>query len=101
MDRIYCIGDGDTVNALSLGGMEGIIADTDLAGDVLREVAAREDAALVLVTAGCAEGHDGFIAEHNLEKGRPIICEIPGVNDREGFRTSLLRYVTEALGVSL
>ena len=65
------------------------------------QVESREDAALILVTGGCAEGHDAFITEHNLEKGRPIICEIPGINDREGFRTSLLRYVTEALGVSL
>ncbi len=101
MDRIYCIGDEDTVSAMSLGDVEGIIVDVSGAGEVLKEIIAREDAALVLITAGCAAGLDAFIGKHNLEKGRPLICEMPGIHDEEGFRNPLLRYVTEALGVSL
>jgi len=101
MDRIYCIGDRDTVSALSLGDIEGLVVDEAEASGVLQDLISRDNAALIIITAGCSLAAGDMVAKHNLEKGRPFICEIPGIHDEEGFRTSLLRYVTEALGVSL
>jgi len=101
MERIYCIGDPDTVAAMTLCDIEGVVAEEEDAAAVLKTVLMMEDAALVIITAGCSLGAGEMVARHNLEKGSPFICEIPGLHDEEGFRTSLLRYVTEALGVSL
>ena len=31
----------------------------------------------------------------------PVIIEIPGIDDTEGFRKSAMGYISEALGISL
>jgi hypothetical protein len=42
-----------------------------------------------------------MIKKNNLESGRKVIIEIPGIDDTAGFSKSLTSYITEALGVAL
>jgi hypothetical protein len=41
------------------------------------------------------------LLEINLTRPSPVIIEIPGIDDQEGFRRSAVGYISEALAFSL
>lgn len=101
MQRVYVIGDIHTLSAFRLAGVEGVVAGAAEAGSHLREIAAREDGAVVIITREVAEGNEEAIREINERSLLPVVVEIPGIMDPRGFDTSALRSVIEALGVSI
>ncbi len=101
MDKIYIIGDMDTVSAFRLSGLEGAVASPDVAAAKLEEIIGKRDAGIVLVTNNLAETLQARITDINLNMPNPVIIEIPGIDDAEGFHRSAMSYIAEALGVSL
>ncbi|MBP7737724.1 MAG: V-type ATP synthase subunit F [Spirochaetes bacterium] len=101
MEKIVVIGDIHTVTAFRLGGVEGVVSSP---GAVKEDIAAainRPDAAIVLVTRELADHAGDAIGDCNLNMVKPVIVEIPGINDQRGFGRSIMSYITEALGISI
>ena len=101
MEKIYIIGDMHTVSAFRLAGVEGIVSKNDDAAQRLNEIIGKKDAGIVFITNELADGLADRITEINLSLPSPVVIEIPGIDDREGFRGSVMAYVSEALGISL
>ncbi|HPI90964.1 MAG TPA: V-type ATP synthase subunit F [Spirochaetota bacterium] len=101
MEKIYIIGDIHTVTAFRLGGVEGAVSSTATVRDELDAVMRTGKAGIILITRELADAAEDMIERCNLEIARPIIVEIPGINDRRGFGKSIMSYITEALGISV
>jgi vacuolar-type H+-ATPase subunit F/Vma7 len=101
MEKIYIIGDMHTVSAFRLSGVEGVVSGPDEAPAKLEEIIGKGDAGIVLVTNDLAEGLQARITEINLNMPSPVVLEIPGIDDTQGFRRSVMGYIGEALGISL
>lgn len=101
MEKIYVLGDLHTVSAFRLAGVEGRSADPDNAAAGLETLALRPDAAIVLITNDLARNLRERIIEINLKRPKPVILEIPGIDDELGFRRSAVGYISEALGIAL
>lgn len=101
MDRVYLIGDVQTVNAFRICGIEGYRADAGSAHSVLKALLEKDDTAVIIITRECAVQLADIIRRANMESFRRVIIEIPGIDDSGGFGKSLTGYITEALGVAL
>ncbi len=101
MGKIYIIGDMHTVSAFRLSGVEGVVAGPDNASARLEEIIGKKDAGIVLVTNDLSLDLQARIREINLNMPSPVVIEIPGIDDPEGFRKSAMSYISEALGISL
>lgn len=99
--KIFIIGDIDTVSAFRLSGVEGVIADTENVPERLEEVLRGGAAGIVMVTSELAEDLQERISQVNLAMEGPVVIEIPGIDETEGFRRSVVGYIAEALGISL
>ncbi len=95
------IGDMHTVSAFRLAGAEGVVSGPDDAETRLNEVAGYKNAGIILITNELALGLEERITQINLNLPSPVIIEIPGIDDREGFRRSTMSYVSEALGIAM
>ena len=101
MEKIYILGDMDTVSAFRLAGIYGVVATDDRASVALEEILRKNDAGIVLITNELARKMDDRVTEINLTLPSPVVIAIPGLDDTEGFRRSAMGYVSEALGISL
>jgi vacuolar-type H+-ATPase subunit F/Vma7 len=101
MKKIYIIGDMHTVSAFRLSGVEGVVSGPDEAPAKLEEIIGKRDAGIVLVTNYLAEDLQARITQINLNMPSPVVLEIPGIDDTQHFRRSLMGYIAEALGISL
>jgi vacuolar-type H+-ATPase subunit F/Vma7 len=101
MEKIYIIGDMHTVSAFRLSGVEGVVAGPDNASARLEEIIGKKDAGIVLMTNDITDDLQTRIREINLDMPSPVVIEIPGIDDTEGFRRSAMSYISEALGISL
>ncbi|MBW2558385.1 MAG: V-type ATP synthase subunit F [Deltaproteobacteria bacterium] len=101
MKKIYIIGDMDTVSAFRLSGVEGVIAARDDAPSLLEEVIKKGTAGIVIMTSELAEDLQERIAQVNLAMEGPVVIEIPGIDETDGPRRSVVGYIAEALGISL
>jgi len=101
MKKIYLIGDLHTVSAFGLSGVEGVVADRDLARSELEEVIGKGDAGIVVITNELAYGLQARIAEINVAGSGPVVIELPGIDDTEASIRSAVSYIAEALGIAL
>jgi len=101
MKEIYVIGDMDTVSALRLSGVGGVIADRDNASSRFEEVIQKKEAGIVMMTSDLTGDLQERITQVNLAVDGPVVIEIPGIDEAEGFRKSVVGYIAEALGISL
>ncbi|MGV8073546.1 MAG: V-type ATP synthase subunit F [Syntrophobacteraceae bacterium] len=101
MKKIYIIGDMHTVSAFRLSGAEGVVSGPDDAQTKLEEIIGKEDAGIVLITNDLTGSLQSRIKEINLKMPNPVVIEIPGIDDTEGFRSSVMDYIAEALGIPL
>ncbi|MGA3279967.1 MAG: V-type ATP synthase subunit F [Smithella sp.] len=101
MDKIYIIGDMHTVSAFRLSGVEGVEASPEEASNRLEEIIGFKNAGIVLMTNDLTKDLQARIREINLNMQSPVIIEIHGIDDTEGFRRSAMGYISEALGISL
>ena len=101
MNKIYIIGDMDTVSAFRLSGVEGVISGRDDAPSHLEEVIKKGTVGIVMMTSGVAGDLQERIARINLAMEGPVVIEIPGIDETKGFRRSVVGYIAEALGISL
>lgn len=101
IEKIYILGDIHTVSAFRLSGVEGVVADQNDAQARLAEMLAKNDAGIILMTNDLAAGLRERIQEINLHMPSPVVIEIPGIDDTEGFRRSAMSYISEALGIAL
>lgn len=95
------MGDMHTVSAFRLAGVEGVVALPGRASEMLEEIIRKKDASVVLITNELAAGLTERITDINLNLPQPVVLEIPGIDDAEGFHGSVMGYVEEALGISL
>ena len=98
---IVCFGDGETVTALRLAGVEGREVQPPDLEDALMDVYAGDRYSVVLVTRLLAAEKKRLIRDLNLSGKGPVILEIPGVVDAGGWDESVMRYVAGALGIGL
>jgi vacuolar-type H+-ATPase subunit F/Vma7 len=101
MEKIYIIGDIHTVSAFRLSGVEGAVSGKDDASAKLEEIIGKRDAGIVLITNELADDLQHRIMEINLNMPSPVVIEIPGIDDTQGFHRSVMGYIAEALGISL
>lgn len=101
MNKIYLIGDMHTVSAFRLAGVAGVVSDKTGVADCLEDVIAKGDAGIVAITSELAREIQEKITAMALSGALPVIVEIPGIDDAEGFGMSALGYVSEALGIAL
>lgn len=101
MEKIYVLGDLHTVSAYRLAGLAGRAAELDNAAAELEMLLSQPDAAIVLITNDLAWNLRARIIEINLKRPKPVIVEIPGIDDERGFRRSAVGYISEALGIAL
>ena len=101
MEKIYILGDVHTVTALRLAGVEGRVADRKSVDAHFNELLEKRDAGVIVITRELAEQIPEKIYDVNLNSVIPVIVEIPGIDDPRGFSTSILDYITEALGISI
>jgi vacuolar-type H+-ATPase subunit F/Vma7 len=101
MEKIYIIGDVHTVSAFRLSGATGVVADMQNASARLEEIIRKGDAAVVAVTNNLADGMEERIRAVNLSMNAPVVVPIPGIDDEQCFRRSVVSYISEALGISL
>lgn len=100
--RFVCIGDRETAVGFRLAGVEARQATTpEEARAALKEMAARHDCGIVVLTEGLADGIRAEIEQLRLEGERPLIVEIPGPSGPLGGRRSLRQFVQEAVGMSI
>ncbi|MEN6330987.1 MAG: V-type ATP synthase subunit F, partial [Smithella sp.] len=90
-----------TVSAFRLSGVEGVVSGPDSAQARLEEIIEKNDAGIILMTNDLTDDLQERIKEINLHMPSPVIIEIPGIDDAEGFRRSAMSYISEALGISL
>lgn len=102
MERIYVIGDIHTVSAFRLCGAAGIVCGRRDAAAKLEAIVRKGDAAIVAITNDlAADDLAERIAAINLGLPAPMVVAIPGIDDVHGFRSSIMSYISEALGISL
>lgn len=101
MEKIYIIGDLHTVSAFRLSGVEGVVSDPDNGSAKLEEIIRKSDAGIILMTNDLTGNLQTRIKEINLNMPIPVVIEIPGIDDTEGFRGSAVNYIAEALGISM
>ena len=101
MEKIYILGDVHTVTALRLAGVEGRVADRKSVDAHFNGLLEKRDAGVIVITRELAEQIPEKIYDVNLNSVIPVIVEIPGIDDPRGFSTSILDYITEALGISI
>jgi len=101
MEKIYILGDIHTVTVFRLAGVEARVADRESVDIHLNEILERGDAGVVVITRDLAKEIPEKIYRVNLNSVTPVIIEIPGIDDPRGFGTSILDYITEALGISI
>jgi vacuolar-type H+-ATPase subunit F/Vma7 len=101
MEKIYVIGDIHTVSAFRLSGVTGVISGKEDAAEKMEDIIRRGDAAIVAITNELADVIQERIGVINLNLPAPVVITIPGVDDVQGFRRSVMSYISEALGISL
>jgi vacuolar-type H+-ATPase subunit F/Vma7 len=101
MEQIYIIGDIHTVSAFRLSGVSGVVSSKQDAKARLEEIIRKGDAAVVAITNELADGLDERIRVINLTLPSPVVIAIPGIDDDQGCRRSVMSYISEALGISL
>lgn len=101
MSKIYLIGDIHTVSAFRLAGITGVVCDGETANARFDDIVSRGDASIVAVTNDLARELQGKINKMAMTGALPVVIEIPGIDDEEGFSASALDYITEALGIAL
>jgi V/A-type H+-transporting ATPase subunit F len=100
--KLFLIGDRETVLGFSLVGIESAPAESEeeiLA--ILRKVKSRSDIGIFLITERLARLVRPFLDSMLMQKGGPLILEIP---DRHGplpERQSVEAIVLSALGVKV
>jgi vacuolar-type H+-ATPase subunit F/Vma7 len=100
-DKMYILGDTHTVTAFKISGIEGIISDIENIADNLDLLKEKEDAGIIIITQSLAKIVTKKIKDINLNMVKPVIIEIPGIDDTGIFEKSILNYISEALGVSI
>ncbi len=98
---IVCIADGDSARALRIAGIDVVEVCAGNAAVALGEVTRENRCAVVLVTRSLAKENGSLIRQMNLSGEGPVILEIPGIMDGDGWDESVMRYVAGALGIGL
>jgi len=101
MKKIYIVGDIHTVSAFRLSGIKGIVCSREEAPSRLEQLIEMGDAAIIVITHELAENLQLRIADINLGMQPPAVIQIPGIDDTLEFRSSVLDYIAEALGMHL
>jgi vacuolar-type H+-ATPase subunit F/Vma7 len=101
MEKIYIIGDIHTVSAFKLSGVTGIVSSRQEASAKFEETVRQGDAGIVAITNELADELQERIKMINLNLPAPVVIAIPGIDDSQGFRRSVMSYISEALGISL
>jgi vacuolar-type H+-ATPase subunit F/Vma7 len=101
MEKIYVIGDIHTISAFRLSGATGVISSRQDAAAKLEDIIREGDAGIVAITNDLADALQERINMINLNLPAPVVIAIPGIDDTQGFRRSVISYISEALGISL
>jgi vacuolar-type H+-ATPase subunit F/Vma7 len=101
MEQIYVIGDIHTVSAFRLSGVTGVVSGRREAAAELEKLVRKGDAAIVAITNDLADGLEERIRAINLTLPAPIVVAIPGIDETQCFRRSVISYISEALGIKL
>lgn len=98
--KFFCIADEDTVRGFRLAGIGGqVVATIEEAAAAVKAATADADLGILVLTEVVAAGIRPQVETIRLERGRPLIVEIPGPEGPTPGRKSLRQFVQEAVGV--
>ena len=100
--KFFCVGDEDTVRGFRLAGVEGdAVATTAEAEAAVRRAAESPGVGVLILTDAVAEDIRPLVDEIRIERGEPLIVEIPGPDGPLPGRKTLRQLVQEAVGIRL
>ncbi|MEI6970731.1 MAG: V-type ATP synthase subunit F [bacterium] len=98
----YCIADEDTVRAFRLAGVTGEVAcSAPETAAAIERAAARQSCGILIITRRLAAGVRAQVDAIRLERGHPLIVEIPGPGEPQAGRKSLRDLVQQAVGIKV
>jgi vacuolar-type H+-ATPase subunit F/Vma7 len=103
MTPVEVLGDRDTVLAFQLGGVPGQVVDTAQEARAAVVAAVHRGggpAQQPVLTHGTAERIRGYLDDVMVDRGGPLILEIPGLGEPTGG-SPVGRFVERVLGVRL
>lgn len=101
--RYYLISDNiDTIVGMRFAGVPGILVhEKKETSDALNAALANKDIGIILITQKLFEMLHDEIYELKLKNSDHLIVEIPDRHGGAGVSDALLRYVREAVGISV
>lgn len=101
--KIFLISDNiDTLVGMRLAGVKGIVVHTkDEVNNEIDEVLAKKEVGILLITEKLASLVPERISTMKLDKGLPLVVEIP---DRHGMKKEkefLTRHIKESIGIKI
>lgn len=101
--RYFLICDNaDTHTGMRMAGVEGVIVhERQETIDAIRQTAADETIAVLLITEKLAALCPELVDELKLSVSRPLVTVIPDRHGTERSRDFITRYIQEAIGIRL
>ena len=100
--KFYCIADADTVRGFRLAGVAGeAVESAPEAAEALERAARRPGLGLIILTDQVAAGIRDAVDALRMERGQPLVVEIPGPEGRMPGRKTLRQFVQEAVGIRI
>lgn len=101
--KYYLISDNiDTIVGMRLAGVPGILAhDKKEVGDALKNALDNKDIGIILITQKLVKMFHDEIYELKLKNKSHLIVEIPDRHGGAGVSDAMLKYVREAVGISI
>ena len=100
--KLVCIADEDTVRGFRLAGIScEVVTTPQQAAAAFEKTVAQTDCGIVILTEKVAAGIHRQVDAVRLERGRPLVLEIPGPRGGLPGRKSLRQLVQEAVGIQL
>ena len=98
--KFYCIADEDTARGFRLAGIEGeSVANPAEAEAALARASMQPEIGVLVLTDIIAAELRALVNEIRLERGHPLIVEIPGPEGPMPGRKTLREFVQEAVGI--
>ena len=99
--RLYLLSDSsDICLGMRLAGIEGeVIKDEVSFSEALSRLADDREIGVVIITSGLNMIAPKLVTQWKLKRRKPLLVEIPDVNDTGAVSQQIARYIAEAIGV--
>ncbi len=101
--KFWLISDNhDTLVGMRLSGIEGVLVeDKELTAEALKKAIEDDSVGIILITEKLSKLCPELIDDLKLHRSKPLIVEIPDRHAGDRSEGSLVRYISEAIGLKL